>query len=278
MEEQKEPTADTSAKRLSTANTALQFSTTIWFAVALTGQWVFLYYIVNFYGASTLRGDFQDWTRNPFLRNAYVADDTIGNLSFAAHVLLAAIMAFGGVLQLVPQIRARAAFIHRWNGRLYVGTALIVSFAGLYLTWVRGDNPQDILGALSISLNAVLIIAFGILAWRSALAKHSALHQRWALRLFMVANAQWFFRIGVFAWIIVNQRPAGMTQAMNGPFDRLWAVGCFLLPLVLLEFYFRAKERGTAYAQFAMAGAVLAMTSLMGVGIVGLAGLMRQLL
>jgi uncharacterized membrane protein len=266
------------ATQLVTANKALVASTTIWFIVALIGQWAFLYYIVDFFGASTLQGNFQDWTKNPFLRNAYVAGDTVGNLSFATHALLAAFMAFGGVLQLIPTIRERAIAVHRWNGRLFVITAMIASIAGLYLIWLRGDKPTVIASALPLTFNAVLIIAFGALAWRAALAGNISMHRRWALRLYLVANAQWFFRVGVFAWIIINQGPVGMTKAADGPFDRFWVVGCYLLPLAILELYLRAKDSTNRNARLAMAGGMLVLTIVMGIGIVCFTGFIWQLL
>jgi hypothetical protein len=100
----------------SVADTALKAAAEFWFLVAVIGQWAFLYYIVAFYGPSTFTGNFQAWTRNTFLRMSYVPGDTAGNLAFAAHALLAAVIAFGGAIQLIPQIRARAISVHRWIG------------------------------------------------------------------------------------------------------------------------------------------------------------------
>src|SRR5215469_3165737 len=89
------------------AETALKAAAGFWFLVAVIGQWVFLYYIVAFYGRSTFTGNFQAWTKNTFLKQGYIAGDRVGNLVFAAHALLAAVIAFGGAIQLIPQIRAR---------------------------------------------------------------------------------------------------------------------------------------------------------------------------
>jgi len=136
------------------ADTALKASAGLWFLVAVIGQWAFLYYIVAFYGPSTLQGHFQAWSKNTFLFKGYVAGDTAGNLAFAAHALLAAVIAFGGALQLIPQIRARAISVHRWNGRLFLLTALAVSIAGLYLVWVRGA-PSQTLSARSPSASTL---------------------------------------------------------------------------------------------------------------------------
>ena len=92
----------------SVADTVLKTAAGFWFVVAVIGQWAFLYYLVAFYGPSTLTGNLQAWTRNTFLRMSYVRGDTAGNLAFAAHALLASVIAFGGAIQLIPQIRARA--------------------------------------------------------------------------------------------------------------------------------------------------------------------------
>jgi hypothetical protein len=126
----------------SVAGTALRSAAGFWFLVAVIGQWAFLHYIVAFYGPSTFRGNFQAWTKNTFLLKGYVPGDTAGNLAFAAHALLAGVIAFGGAIQLVPQIRTRAIAVHRWIGRVFFVTALGLSGSGLYMEWVRGARSN----------------------------------------------------------------------------------------------------------------------------------------
>jgi Predicted membrane protein (DUF2306) len=250
--------------------TALRAAARLWFLAAVIGQWVFFYYIAAFYGPSTFQGNFQAWTKNTYLFKGYVAGDTVGNLFFGAHALLAAVIAFGGTLQLIPQIRSRAIAVHRWNGRLFLTTAFAASLAGLYLVWVRGDRPS-LIGALALSLNAALIIVFGVMAWRAVIAGEISAHRRWALRTYLVANAQWFIRVGIFAWIIVNGGPVGMTDGSDGPFNYFVDFACYLLPLAVLQLYLRAKESAGPPGRFAMALGLVMLTALMGVGIVGLA-------
>src|SRR5512141_1811037 len=110
--------SDLNAGRFAGANAVLDAAARIWFATALLGQWAFLYYIAGFYDVATLRGDFALWNTNTHLLKGYVIGDTAGNLAFAFHVLLAAIVTFGGALQLISQSRARLHSVHRWNGRL----------------------------------------------------------------------------------------------------------------------------------------------------------------
>jgi uncharacterized membrane protein len=250
------------------AGAALTAASAFWWVMALLGQWAFLIYIVAFYGVSTAGGNLQLWKRNTFLFKGYVPGDTAGNLAFAAHALLAAYVAFGGALQLIPQIRRHAPRFHRWNGRVFMVTALGVSLTGFYMVWVRHANPF-LEGAIATSLNGVLIIAFAVLAWRAILAGDIARHRRWALRLFIVANGQWFIRIGFFTWIMFTQL-AG-TGKHIGPFILVWNFACYLLPLAVLEFYLRVKESRRAGPRYAMASALVVLTLLMSVGIFGIA-------
>lgn len=243
------------------AERALKAAAALWFLTAVAGQWLFVYYITGFYGPSTLSGDFEDWNRrDPVM--GYVAGDTVGNLFFAAHVLIAGVLTFGGALQLVPQIRARAIAFHRWNGRLFLLAAIAAASGGLYLEWVRGaalaSEGTALVEAAGLTLNAVLILAFAGLAWRAVRAKHIAAHQRWATRLFLVVNGVWLMRVGVAAWTLLT--PYG---AM--PFFTFWSFGAYLVPLAVYELYLRA-QKGAAPAQFAMAAILLALTLIMGAG------------
>ena len=263
----------------SAADTALKRAAQFWFVVAVIGQWAFLYYIVVFYGPSTFTGNFQAWTKNTFLHKGYIAGDTAGNLVFASHALLAAVIAFGGAIQLIPQIRTRAIAIHRWNGRLFAVTALGLSVSGLYVIWLRGKRPSlaDI-SALAITMNAVLIILFVALAWRSARGHEVSRHRRWALRAYLVANAQWFTRVGFMAWIIVSRKLFGIGDKLDESFFLLWGFGCYLVPLAVLELYMRTKENAGPSGRLVMASSLVVLTVLMGIGIVGFSMFTRPLL
>src|SRR5207248_10840343 len=142
-------------------------------------------------------------------------------------------IAFGGALQLVPGIRERAPAFHHWNGRVFLVTVLALSFSGFYLVWVRGVAPS-LYEAFSTTLNAALIVTFAVMAWRAARARRIAVHRRWALRLYLVANAQWFLRIGLFAYFIVNMG-VGRKVKLGDPVLVFWTIGCYLVPLAILE-------------------------------------------
>ena len=233
------------------AAAALQKAVGLWFFITLLGLWVFLYRMVGQYGMATLSGHFEDWERNNQMYKGYEPGDVIGNVAFAAHVMLAAVVTFGGMLQLIPWLRARAIAVHRWNGRIFMVAAATASVAGLYMVWVRHATPGPV-NAFGVSLNAVLNLVFVPLAWRAARAGDVEGHRRWALRTFMVVNGVFFKRVA------------------HGP---EWFVefGSYLLPLAILELYLRAKDSRSRNTQLAMAAVLLGVIVYVSVGTVNFA-------
>ena len=257
-----------SRPRTLTGQAALALSVRIWFAVALVGQWAFVAYILGFYGPSTMSGHFQAWSRNHMLLKGYVAGDTAGNLAFAAHVLVAASVTFIGALQLIPSLRRRAPGLHRWSGRIFLAAATIASVSGLYMVWVRGaaQNPTS---SLNISLNALLILLFAALAWRAAIQRRFEGHQHWAMLLYLAVSGGWFYRAGVFAWMVLAHG-AGTTDAGDSPVDYALGYGCYLGPLGVYELY-RLARRGSEGGRWAMAGGLATATAIILVGVAGVA-------
>ena len=197
----------------------------------------------------------------------YVPGVTRGNWAVVMHVASAAILMLAGALQLVPQVRSRFPVFHRWNGRVYMLTALILSMAGLYMTWIRG-SVGDVTQHLGSTLNAVLIWLFGAMALRYALARDFRTHRRWALRLFLVVSASWFIRIMLFLSFLVFKGPIGFDPAtFTGPFLTFLTFGQYLIPLAVLELYFRAQDHHGALRRMAMAGLLFGLTLAMGTGL-----------
>ena len=253
--------------RLSLADDLLKTAAKLWFLVAVLGQWTFVYYIAAFYGPSTLTGNFAAWNKRDLIKG-YVAGDHIGNLYFAAHVLMAGLITTSGALQLFPQIRARAMTFHRWNGRLYIVTAFLMALGGLWMIWVRGTY-LTLSGAVSSTILALLIMVFATMTVREGMARRIHAHHRWALRTFLVVNAVWVQRLGYMAWMIMARGPVGVGDHMDGPFDYFLDFGKFVIPLAVLEIYLRARDQSGIAGKISVATTLFALTVLMGVGIVG---------
>ena len=249
-------------------NSALNAAATLWFAVVVIGQLIFIAYIVSLYGVATLQGDWEKW--NTMMPRGLIAGDTPGNAAVIAHVLIAAMITLSGALQLTPQIRARAPTFHRWNGRAYIVAAFIMGLSGLYMVASRGAPGGSTLQTAAISLNAVLIMVCAVIALRLARARNFAAHRRWALRLFLLVSGVWFFRVGLMFWIIINQGPVGFDpQTFTGPALDVLGFAQYLLPLAVLELYFHAQDCAGSGGRLAMAAGLVVITLAMGVGIFG---------
>lgn len=250
----------------SAAATALNAAARVWFVVAVAGQWMFACYIALVYGGAAVQGNLQAWTSR--LAHGYEAGNTVGNTVLFTHLLFAAAISFMGALQLIPKIRARFPLFHRWNGRIYIVVAFIMGVTALYLMLsgrkLAGDRAQHV----AVVINGILIIMFAAMAWRTAVARQFNVHRRWALRLFLVVGGVWFFRVGLFLWFVVNRGPAGFDpKTFIGPFITFLSFAQYLLPLAVLELYFKAQDRAGAPGRMAMAAALFVLTLAMGVGI-----------
>lgn len=255
---------------------ALTRAAAFWLVAALVGQWAFFYYIAAFYGPSALSGNFESWNRLAAVgAKPFIAGDTRGNLVFAAHALGAGIVALGGALQLVPWIRARFPRFHRINGRVFLATVVALSVSGFYLVWVRKTSTSA-QGAIGTTINGVLILVFAMRTYVTARARQLVVHRRWAMRLYLVSNAQWFLRVGVFGYFVLSKL-AGHQASFRDPFFAFWTFGCYLVPLAVLEVYLRAKQGGNAFARYAVAGGLFAVTLVMLAGMLAFGAFSQML-
>jgi uncharacterized membrane protein len=251
----------------SVADGALKAAARFWFAVTVVGQLIFAFTVASFYALTAVRGDYHKWN----FTNGYIPGFSMGNTAVIMHVASAAIVMLAGAVQLVPQIRSRFPAFHRWNGRIYILTAVTLSVAGLYMTWFRG-SVGDLSIHLGSTVNAVLIWLCGGMALRYALARDFRTHRRWALRFFLVVSASWFFRIGFFLSFLIFKGPFGFDPStFRGPFLTFMSFAQFLVPLAVLEIYLRVQDRPGALRRIATAGMLFALTLVMGAGLFAVA-------
>lgn len=246
---------------------ALRLSARVWFAPALVGNWFFAYHVAATYLVPALGGDFSAWTKKLYV--GLVEGDPVGNAALAVHLVIAFVVSVAGPLQLVPQIRARAPAFHRWNGRVFIATGVLTSLAALYMVATRDTFGPDRL-EVAVSLNAVLIIVFALAALRRAMARDFAAHRRWALRAFMAMSGVWFLRVmyAFLSALLAGDVP-GSDDVMGGPTNLVLAYASFLLPLAVLEGYFRAERSPSAFVRFGVAAAIFAAAAATAVGVYG---------
>ena len=241
---------------------ALRSGAAMWWVVAIAGHFIFGAYIIGTYGMATLHANTAAWNR--VWPTGYVPGKPLGNLVVAVHVLLAAAVMFCGPLQLVPALRRRAPWFHRWNGRVYATVAIIVGLAGLLMM----AEDRSFVGASqngSVAINGVLLLICASLAWRRARERDFVAHRRWALRLFVLAAGVWFFRIGLSAWIAINGGIAGFDpRTMQGPALFALAAGEWIVPLLAIEAYFRVEKARSATGRYIVAALLMLLAAATG--------------
>lgn len=247
--------------------TALRRFGVFWFTCVAIGQIGFIAFIIAYYGPRTASGNYQAWNDKALIDGHKPGDD-VGNFMFATHVLLAAVMTFGGLIQLDPAIRNRYRALHRWNGRVFLALACFLAIGGLWLGWVRGTR-LSIESGLAVSLNGLLILAFAVPTVLYAMRRKILQHQRWAMRTFMVASGVWFFRVGIMGWILVNQSPRWMNSTLSGPADIALSIGSYMIPLLGLELYYSAQRSTSNVYRTIALGVLLLLTMFMIIGIAG---------
>ena len=210
----------------------LKKTVSIWFITALLGQWVFIIYLLFYYIFPAIQKGLVAWSGNQLV-TGYVAEDPVGNFAVATHIFISILILGLGPLQLIPRIRNRFPRFHRWAGRIYLSAVVITSFAGLYMIWVRGNPQAGLIEHIGTTLGGVLIIISSILTYYYARSKKFSLHSRWALRVFIIASGVWVIRLG-YGWFFFLDFPDSSVKA----FSIFISYANYLIPLMLLEFYF----------------------------------------
>ena len=254
--------------KLNKINKAFKMATNTLFGIGVIGQLLFVYYIIVFYGTNALNGSYE--IINERVGHGIIDGDPMGNLAFGIHVFLAALITLGGPIQFIAWIRMNYPTFHRWNGRIYYVLAFLISAAGLYMNFSRGAHGGTP-GAFGNGLNAVLIMTFSVMAWRTAMQKDFKAHKKWAIRAFLMVSGVWFFRMGYGIWILLTGFTAiGTSADLTGPFDRFLSFGHSLVPLLIIETYFWVKtQESLKVKRLAIAGlGLLSILLIAGIGMV----------
>ena len=222
------PLTNMSAAPTKRAKQLLHISVSTWVTIALIGQWFFATYVFVLYVFPIVTG-------NPELVNlskpivGYVKGDTFGNVSLFYHVIPAALLSVGGIIQLLPivancaqKVSCAASMEPQNIFELMIDGAL----SGLYLTWIRGARLSDV-GSLGITLNGILIIIAVVFAWRYARAKQFDIPMYWAVHVLLLVNGVWLFRLYLMAWYVANQGSNGHTENLDGLMDIFISFACY---------------------------------------------------
>ena len=154
------------------------------------------------------------------------------------HMLLGALLTLLAPIQVVLGWKKKWLQWHRRLGYLLFGAALLTGIGGLvyiFLHRTTGGIVMDI----AFGIYGVLMIWTALFTVKYAKSRQLKLHEAWSLRLFVLAIGSWFYRICYGAWFFYHRAPVGHTDNFQGPFDYFMDFAFFLIPLLVLEVYFK---------------------------------------
>jgi len=215
----------------------LKKSTYVWFLSTILCGWIFITYLLLYYIFPAVYSGLVAWSGNQLV-TGYVANDPVGNYFVATHIFVSVLILGLGPLQLVPKIRVKYPVFHSWVGRVYLSAVIITSIAGLYMVWVRGNPQAGLVEHIGTTLGGGLILIFSVLTYYYARIKQIVVHSRWALRLFLVASGVWYIRLG-YGWFYFLDLQSSSVKT----FSIFISYANYLIPLILLEFYFFTSKK-----------------------------------
>ena len=237
-----------------------------WFITAFIGQILFAIYLLIHYLMNGVLGNLDKWSESS--TGAIVEGDAIGNVSFLIHITLALVVTIGGPLQLIPIVRRRYPKFHRINGRIYVISGILISLVGFYLIWVRG-TAGDTKAHIMTTINGILIIITAIMTMKKAISRNIDQHQKWAIRLFISMSGVYFFRVFLNFWLILSHGKGIDFESFTGPAIDAVNVASYILPLLVLEFCFRAYDAENKSLKLMSFGLVLSLIFVFLIGVFG---------
>ncbi|KAG9301213.1 hypothetical protein G9A89_012596 [Geosiphon pyriformis] len=105
-------------------------------------------------------------------------------------------------LQLLPFIRRRAIWFHRWSGRLVILGSITTCIGGLLFTWVRGTVGGFPM-SFSFTIYGILFLASAILTYYYARKRQFSQHRRWAIRTFSLAIGSALYRLYIMPLFVI---------------------------------------------------------------------------
>lgn len=100
-------------------------------------------------------------------------------------------------------------------------------------------------------MNAILILVAAAFTIKHAIGSNISSHKNWAIRLYLLVSGVWFFSVGLFFWLLINDGPYGYdTEIFRGTFLSLPGIGQYTIPLILFEFYLFAKGRNDSLLNY----------------------------
>jgi uncharacterized membrane protein len=113
---------------------------------------------------------------------------------YVGHAVIASPILLIAPLQFMPGLRQSRPEVHRWLGRVFLGSCIVAGLLGIYL----GSTLYLPGSRIPLTLLAATWVFFASVAWQAARRRDLVNHRKFAIRAFALG--------GAFAWVrIINK-------------------------------------------------------------------------
>jgi len=113
---------------------------------------------------------------------------------YVGHAIVASPILLIAPFQFLPGLRQARPQVHRWLGRMFLGSCMVAALLGIYL----GSTIQYPGSRIPLTLLGLLWFLFAAIAWQAARRRDFVAHRRFAIRAFALG--------GAFVWVrLINQ-------------------------------------------------------------------------
>jgi len=133
------------------------------------------------------------------------AGSTVTNrvIWYVGHAMIASPILLIAPFQFMPGLRRNRPDVHRWLGRVFLGSCMVAGLLGVYL----GSTLYLPGSRIPLSLLGTLWFLFAAIAWQAARRRDFVNHRRFAIRAFALG--------GAFVWVrLINKVQADVFAFM----------------------------------------------------------------
>jgi len=116
----------------------------------------------------------------------FILQNRMANPWLVLHAVVASVALLIGPIQLLPGIRTRAPWLHRWLGRGYMAACIAAGVSGLILA---AGTTAGLAAGVGFAALGVLLLVCVAQAWRLAVARRFEAHRAWVIRSYALIFA-----------------------------------------------------------------------------------------
>ncbi len=169
--------------------------------------------------------------------------DFWNNANMSYHMIFGAFLTLIAPLQIILGWQGTRLVWHKWIGYIFVALAFLTGTGGLFYIVFEGTTGGTVMD-IGFSIYGVLVILSAYNTAQTARLKRMKRHKEWALRLFVLAMGSWFYRMWYATSVeLANaQQDVGLASDFKAPYDYFMDFAFYVVPLAILEWYFRKEE------------------------------------